>query len=235
MAGRFRIKNWSKFQHYKERNPPWIKLHIEIFGSEDWVMLDDASRLLAIVCMVIAAKNDGYVPDNPDYIMRISYLKRRPNLKPLIECGFLQNEQADASESKQEIALARPEKEAEAEAEAEKESSSPRALRAEFEEDFWQACPKKVGKDAAYRAYAKARKTCDAEPLLTGMCRYAASRIGQDVQFTAHPASWLNAGRWNDEQSPQALNGSGPIGPSAADLARVQALEKKAMDERFDA
>jgi hypothetical protein len=22
-----RVKNWSEFQHYKDRNPPWIKLH----------------------------------------------------------------------------------------------------------------------------------------------------------------------------------------------------------------
>lgn len=112
----FRIRNWSKFQHYKDRNPPWIKLHCEIFGSEDWVMLDDASKLLAIVCMVIAAKHDGEVPNNPDYIRRVAYLNAKPDLSPLLECGFLENVQAVASARKQEQAIVRPEKETEAEA-----------------------------------------------------------------------------------------------------------------------
>lgn len=103
-----RIRNWAKFQHYKDRNPPWIKLHVEILSSEDWVTLDDASKLLAIACMVIAAKHDGEVPDNPGYIKRVAYLEQLPNLEPLIECGFFEKPQADASAM---LADARPEKE----------------------------------------------------------------------------------------------------------------------------
>ena len=109
----YRIRNWTKFQHYKDRNPPWIKLHVEMLQSEDWVMLDDASKLLAVVCMIIAAKHDGAVPDNPDYIKRVAYLNHRPNLNPLVKCGFLEILQADASGSKQKIPHARPEKESE--------------------------------------------------------------------------------------------------------------------------
>lgn len=100
MAGQFRVKNWAKFQHYKHRCPPWIKLHVDIFSSEDWVMLDDASKLLAVACMVIASKHNGIVPDSPDYIQRVAYLNKRPNLKPLIDCGFIENTLADASKSK---------------------------------------------------------------------------------------------------------------------------------------
>ena len=29
----YRVKNWSKFQHYKNRNPPWIRLHVEILDD----------------------------------------------------------------------------------------------------------------------------------------------------------------------------------------------------------
>ena len=108
----FIVKNWTKFQHYKDRNPPWIKLHVEILASEDWVTLADASKLLAVVCMIIAAKNDGRVPNNPDYIKRVAYLDKVPNLTPLVQCGFLSNPLADASESKRVQADARPETEA---------------------------------------------------------------------------------------------------------------------------
>jgi len=105
----FRVKNWRRFQHYKDRNPPWIKLHVEILQSQDWVMLADASKLLAVVCMIIASRNEGMVPNSPAFLKRIAYLDKEPNLKPLIECGFLEKLQADASECKQQIANARPE------------------------------------------------------------------------------------------------------------------------------
>lgn len=96
---RYRIRNWERFQHYKDRAPPWIKLHFELLASEDWVMLDDASKLLAVVCMLVASRNDGCIPDNPGYLRRIAYLDQTPDLTPLISCGFLKEVQADASVS----------------------------------------------------------------------------------------------------------------------------------------
>lgn len=108
---RYRIRNWSRYQHYKDRNPPWIKLHVEILQSEDWVLLDDASKLLAVVCMVVAAKDNGEFNGNPAYLKRVAYLDKTPNLNPLIECGFLEKVLADDSACEQEQANVRPEKE----------------------------------------------------------------------------------------------------------------------------
>lgn len=88
----YRVRNWSQFQHYKKRNPPWIKLHFELLSSRDWVMLDDASRLLAIACMLVASRHNGEVPDDPEYIRRVAHLDRVPNLKPLIKCGFIESQ-----------------------------------------------------------------------------------------------------------------------------------------------
>lgn len=68
-------------------------------------------------------------------------------------------------------------------------------------EKFWLACPRRVGKEAARKAYEKARKLASDEELLTGIRRYAAARVGQEEQFTVHPATWLNQGRWADEPS----------------------------------
>jgi hypothetical protein len=104
----YRVKNWRNFQHYKDRNPPWIKLHFSLLSSEDWVTLDDSSRVLAVACMLIASRNEGVIPSDMAYLKRVAYLNKPPNLKPLIDCGFLE---AD-SESKQTLADARPETEA---------------------------------------------------------------------------------------------------------------------------
>ena len=94
----YKIKNWDNYQHYKTRCPPWIKLHFTLLSSEDWVCLDDSSRVLAIVCMLLASrdeKKDGSFNSDPKYIRRVAYLNDDPNFKPLLACGFLV--QADAS------------------------------------------------------------------------------------------------------------------------------------------
>lgn len=106
-AKHLKVRNWEEFQHYKDRNPPWIKLHFAIFASEDWVLLSDSSKLLMIVCMLIASRNEGIIPNNPAYIKRVAYLQDDPDLTPLIKCGFLN--EYDASICAQTVADARPE------------------------------------------------------------------------------------------------------------------------------
>ena len=76
-------------------------------------------------------------------------------------------------------------------------------------EKFWLACPRRIGKEAARKAYEKARKTTSDSELLEGIRRYATSRAGQDEQYTVHPATWLNQGRWADEPAAGYAQGQG--------------------------
>lgn len=77
---------------------------------------------------------------------------------------------------------------------------SPQAA-SEFDE-FWSHCPKKVGKDAARKAFDKARKRTDAATITAGMTRYATDPNLPERQFIPDPSTWLNAGRWDDEPLP---------------------------------
>lgn len=65
-------------------------------------------------------------------------------------------------------------------------------------ETFWTFYPRRVAKQAAMKAYAKALKMTTAETIAHAAKCYARERAGQDVTFTKHPASWLNAGHWGD-------------------------------------
>lgn len=82
------IRNWHEFQHYKDRTPPWIKLHFNLLTSHDWVMASDATKLTMLICMMVGSRNEGKVPLDPEYIRRAANLAKQPDLKPLIECGF---------------------------------------------------------------------------------------------------------------------------------------------------
>ena len=89
-----------------------------------------------------------------------------------------------------------------------KENLKPLAQRVErmsFEDDFrnfWAVYPRRVGKHAALKAYLKAVKSSDVQTILDGARRYAQDPNRADA-FTAHAATWLNAGRWDDDALPE--------------------------------
>lgn len=61
-----KIKDWGKFQHFKDRNPPWIKLYKDILDDPDWHNLDaDAAKSLVMIWLVASEdKNrNGELPD----------------------------------------------------------------------------------------------------------------------------------------------------------------------------
>lgn len=84
-----RIREWNRFQHYKDRDPPWIKLHRELLTSQTWVTLDDASRVLAVALMLLAAGTDNKIPADPGYLKRVAYLNAVPDWRPLLKTGFV--------------------------------------------------------------------------------------------------------------------------------------------------
>lgn len=80
--------------------------------------------------------------------------------------------------------------------------------------EFWKVYPRKVAKEAARRMYCRALKIVDPETILRGATRYADERSREDPKFTKHPATWLNAGCWDDETTPQGVyrNGNSVLG-----------------------
>lgn len=82
-----------------------------------------------------------------------------------------------------------------------KNTSSPDGSEELFAK-FWQAYPKKVGKDSARKAFDKRKPD---EQMVSEMVR--ALEIQKQTEqwtknngeFVPHPATWLNAGRWMDE------------------------------------
>lgn len=86
----FQVRNWSKFQHYKNRNPPWIKLHTELLENYEFASLQDASKLLAMCIWMLAARSDNKIPADPDWIKSKCNLKSKPDLSPLFDAGFIE-------------------------------------------------------------------------------------------------------------------------------------------------
>lgn len=69
-------------------------------------------------------------------------------------------------------------------------------------DEFWAAYPKKVGKDAARKAFAKRRPDADLlDAMLSALSAQSRSEQWRrdGGRFVPHPSTWLNEGRWQDE------------------------------------
>jgi hypothetical protein len=66
---------------------------------------------------------------------------------------------------------------------------------------FWKIYPRKVGKIVAKAAFEKAVKGATPEDIIEGARRFASDPNRVD-EFTPHPSTWLNQGRWGDEPLP---------------------------------
>ena len=87
-----------------------------------------------------------------------------------------------------------------------KKSCTPARVESDFL-DFYAVYPRHVGKEAARRAFVKAVKAgTPAADIVEGARRYAAATAaaGTETRYIAHPATWLNAGRWSDDMQDAA-------------------------------
>ena len=66
-----RIKDWHKFQHFKDRKPPWIKLYRDILDDLEWHDLDDKAAKVLVMLWVIASEDDGNIPDMKKLAFRL--------------------------------------------------------------------------------------------------------------------------------------------------------------------
>jgi len=53
------VPRWDKFQHYTDRDPPWIKLYTELNSNDDWCELTDAERGLLVTIWIEYARSRG--------------------------------------------------------------------------------------------------------------------------------------------------------------------------------
>lgn len=83
------IKNWEKFQHYKDRSPPWIKLHRELLNDYTFTSLQDASKAHLMLLWLLASQLDNKIPNDIKWLKSRLGLTSNIDIKELINQGFL--------------------------------------------------------------------------------------------------------------------------------------------------
>ena len=123
-------KNWAVFQHYKDRCPPWIKLHRDLLNDRVFMCLPLASKALAPLLWLLASESkDGTFDGSLDELvfrLHITPKDYQDGVKPLIDKGFFIVASGVLAECYQD---AIPETEGETETKTEKKQKSNRGSR----------------------------------------------------------------------------------------------------------
>jgi len=77
---RMRIKNWSQFQHFRDRCPPWIKLYRELLDDPDWHKLDGELAKTLVMLWLVASEDCGKEGRLPE-IRRLAFRLRMDEQK----------------------------------------------------------------------------------------------------------------------------------------------------------
>jgi hypothetical protein len=115
----FSVANFEKFQHYRDRAPPWIKLYNEILDDYAFAQLPDASKVHLILIWLLASRADNCLPFDSLWIAKRIGATEQVDLTRLLSGGFIEAHASGALASC--LQLASPEREAEAETEGEAE------------------------------------------------------------------------------------------------------------------
>ncbi len=84
-----KVKNFSQFQHYKDRNPPWIKLYTAITDDYLFSSLPDATKGHLMLIWLLASKTGNAIPHDARWVQQRIGASEKVRLDLLIQNGFL--------------------------------------------------------------------------------------------------------------------------------------------------
>ena len=135
-----RPKNWSEYQHYKDRNPPWIKLHRDLLNDRDFMCLPIASKAIAPLLWLLASeeKSGDFNANVVELAFRLRMTEKEVNdgLSPLISKGFFVDASGVLAECLQ-VAIPETETERETETKTKKSKSITLELPEWLPENIW--------------------------------------------------------------------------------------------------
>lgn len=162
----YRIKGWVKFQHFKDRRPPWIKLYRDILEDPDWHDLDgDTAKILVALWLLASEDEDqeGKLPDSRRLAFRLRVSETKVNQALAKLSHWLEQDDIDVISTGYQVDA--PETETETETKRETETRVQKAL----------ACPVGVNPEtwSDFLQHRKTKKAAVTESAIKGIEREA--------------------------------------------------------------
>lgn len=120
----YQLKNWRKWQHYKKRCPPWIRVYKDLLDDPLFMDMPESWRWRIVALGLLGSRNmDGRIPNQLSFVRQRIGAPKSFSFKPLVKMGWLVPASTTLAPCKQ---SATPEAESEAdssEAESEKKTT----------------------------------------------------------------------------------------------------------------
>ena len=179
-----KVKSWNEFQHYKDREPKWIKVYRHILNDYKYEQLNDQEFGQLVKIWLLASQTENQIPNDPVWIQRKTSMTKKPNINRLLQLSFLELEGSVQNCTDLYRTVHREDK-----------------IREEYIhhfEKFWNLYLRKVGKDAALKAFKKLTES-EMTLAIEKIPLHAASWKKRDKEHIPHASTWLNGRRWEDE------------------------------------
>lgn len=117
-----KIRNYNKFQHFKDRRPPWIKLYRDLLDDPEWFALSGTDAKVLVMLWLVASEDESCAGQLP-CLDKLSFRFRMPKAKLRQTCQRLTHwiEGLDIKVISNRYQLDAPETETETEGETEGE------------------------------------------------------------------------------------------------------------------
>lgn len=93
------ICEWDQFQHYKKRNPPWIKLYARMLDDDNFDCLPDDSKLLYFCLLPFASRCNNKIRFDLRWLQKklpIHKAITRKTVNSLVDANFIDCYQDDS-------------------------------------------------------------------------------------------------------------------------------------------
>jgi hypothetical protein len=197
------VHDWDVHQTYrKDRGqPPWIKIHRTIIRHHKWAALSDAERGQLVAIWILAADDDGKIPNDARLVRKLCYMDEEPDLQRFVSLGFLDDDGTMASARRHDDVTVTPERRQDDAPEKRREEEKRIEYTLEFEA-VWNI-HRKGPKSKAAESYRKALKRTDADTITNALKAYTSTL--RPPEFTGqHLHRWLDQDRWEEVQAPSA-------------------------------
>lgn len=131
-SGHLSVVGWEELQHYKDRDPVWIKLYRKLLDNYEWSRLQDASKSHLIGIWLLAARHANRIPADPEWIARRIGATDPVLLEPLARAGFIELTGRPSQASSATLASGYAREREEAEVERESDDSDTQRARVRF-------------------------------------------------------------------------------------------------------
>ncbi len=189
-----KIRNWSKYQHYHDRCPPWIKVHRSLLDDFEWHNLDPLSAKMLINLWLLAAEDiDGNLPAIETMAFRLRIEKSL-----LIKCLSSLTPWLEELDSN---VLANMEQSGGTETETETETDPVEQVSIEETFDrFWKLYPsiRKVAKQKCFERWKSKKYYKIADQIISHVETMKQSKQWKDG-FSPAPITYIQQMRWLDD------------------------------------